>query len=126
MSYVNTAKLGTEHREWLDKLDFYKDDLTILNKRLTEIAAKNSSADARAGIEHFQNQFIIQRNNIDELKHLVNENAHRAFEDAKSHGGHISTNTTAEYKNTEEQINAFETVINELRHEFQNYSAKWM
>ncbi|HVM87045.1 MAG TPA: hypothetical protein VMT76_02580 [Puia sp.] len=126
MSYVNTDQLGTDHREWLNKLDFYKDDLVVLNKRLTEIASKNTSTDASAGIEHFQNQFIIQRNNIDELKHMINESAHEVFVDAKDHKGRVHTDRIAQYNDTEEKIKAFEKVMKELRSEFQSYSAKWI
>jgi hypothetical protein len=126
MNYTNTAQLGNEHSEWAGKLDFYKNDLDILRNRLAEIASKNSNSDARAGIEHFQNQFIIQRNNIDELRHSINETAHQAFVEVKDHAGHVSISSVAEYKKTTEDINAFEKVINELRREFQIFSAKWM
>lgn len=126
MNFTNISQLGTEHFEWLNKLDFYKDDLIVLDKRLAEVASKNSGASARAGIEHFQNQFIIQKNNIDELKHLINENAHRVSAEAKEHGGHVSAESVARYKSTEDQIHAFEKVMNALRQEFQGYLAKWM
>ena len=54
-----------------------------------EIAGKNSGLKARTGIEDFQNQFIVQRNNMDELKHTAKENAHLAFEELKQHAGHV-------------------------------------
>ena len=64
MSYTNASNLGVQHNEWLRKLEFYKEDLDILEKRLLEVSDKNTSTEARAGIEHFQNQFMIQRKNI--------------------------------------------------------------
>lgn len=126
MSYTNTANLGSEHSEWLGKLDFYKNEIGILKERLTEIADKNSSLEARAGIEHFQNQFIIQQNNIDEMKHSINENEHMAFEDVKQHAGHVSTVRVDENKKMEEEIKGFEKVMSDLRHEFNLYLTKWM
>src|SRR6187455_2073598 len=51
--------LHSEHREWLSKLDFYKDDIMILRKRIEEIAMKNTSRDVLAMVEHFQTQFIF-------------------------------------------------------------------
>ena len=126
MSYTNTASIGVEHTEWINKLDFYKNDIGILEQRLTEIAGRNSVSEARAGIEHFQNQFIVQRNNIDELKHAINENAHLAFEDAKAHAGRIDSDRLGVYKNLESQVKAFEKVVNELRQEFNQYAVKWM
>jgi len=126
MSYTNAANLSAEHTEWLGKLDFYEKELGILKERLTEIAGKNSSFEARAGIEHFQNQFIVQQNNIDELKHAVKENMHLAFEEVKEHAGHIGSGTVSEYKIIDDAVRSFEKVVNELRHEFNLYLAKWM
>ena len=37
--------LHNEHREWLNKLSFYNDDLIILKKRLEEVVTKNTSSD---------------------------------------------------------------------------------
>ena len=73
MSYTTTAHLGHDHLEWLKSIEFYEDEFDILEKRLAEIVSKNNGAEAMAGVEHFQNQFVIQRNNLDELKHSINE-----------------------------------------------------
>src|SRR5687767_1967627 len=73
----HATELHEEHVEWLTKLSFYKDGLKIMKGRLEEIAQKNTSKDVLAQVEHFQNQFIVQNQNIDQLKHAVNE--HEAF-----------------------------------------------
>lgn len=126
MSYTNAAHLSTEHKEWLGKLDFYEKELGILKERLTEIAGKNSSLEARTGIEHFQNQFIVQQNTIDELKHTVKENAHLAFEDVKQHAGRVGSGIVDEYKIINDTIKSFEKVVHDLRREFNLYLSKWM
>ena len=56
-----------DHTEWLSKMKFYTDEISILKNRLGEIASKNSDKEVLAQVEHFQNQLIIQRNNIDEV-----------------------------------------------------------
>ncbi len=126
MSYNDAANYGAVHSEWLKKLDFYKTEIGILEKRLEEVNAKNTSLDARAGVEHFQNQFIVQRNNIDELKHIVNEHSHNAFEVAKEHAGKVNDHITDEHLKLEDDINQFEKIVNELRQEFNVYLTKWM
>lgn len=63
--------LHEENKEWLNKLAFYKDELKVMQNRVSEIAAKNTAKDVLASVEHFQNQLIIQRNNIDELAHSL-------------------------------------------------------
>ena len=83
MSYTAVPHLVAEHQDWLKALDFYDNELDILENRLTEVAQKNTGLDAMKGVEHFQNQFIIQRNSIDELRHNMNEHAHKAMLDIK-------------------------------------------
>jgi hypothetical protein len=126
MSYTNASNLGAEHGQWLGSLDFYEKELDILENRLAEVAEKNTDAEARAGVEHFQNQFIVQRNNIDELKHTVNEHKHLVFEDAKHHAGHVESLRVDEYKKIDDSVKTFEKIIKDLRHEFNNFLSKWM
>ena len=73
MSNDNLTKVTAEHSEWLSGLDFYKEDILILEKRLLELGSRNGTFDMSRGIEHFQNQFLIQRNTIDELRHGIRE-----------------------------------------------------
>ena len=126
MTYTNAVKLGTENGKWISSLNFYEQELDILENRLAEVAEKNTDAEAKAGVEHFQNQFIVQRNNIDELKHTVNEHRHLVFEDASQHAGHVESIRIDEHKNIDDAISSFEKVINDLRHEFNDFLAKWM
>ena len=51
-----------EHTDWISKLKFYDDEICILKNRLSEIISKNTQKDILAEAEHFQNQFIIQKN----------------------------------------------------------------
>ena len=43
-------KQHEENTEWINKLNFYKDEIRIMNGRLEEIASKNSSKDALADV----------------------------------------------------------------------------
>ena len=89
MSYVNISKAGTDHTIWAKGLEFYKDELEIMNKRLLEISSKNTSEEARKGVEHFQNQFFIQQKNISDLRHQVKGYVTGLSHDAKMHEGHV-------------------------------------
>ena len=126
MSYTNATHPDTDHSTWLNALDFYKKDLAILESRLAEIASKNFNFDARAGMEHFQNQFIVQRNNIDILSHDIREHSQLAAADAKRHPGHIDKARITEHKKVEDEVKVFEKVMSDLRHEFNGYLSKWM
>ena len=126
MSYTTVAHCGTEHQEWLNAIDFYDNELDILENRLAEVAKKNSSEDAMKGVEHFQNQFIIQRNTIDELRHYIHEHEGKVSRDVQLHAGHLETQQVVGHDSLKEEFNGFEKVINELRDEFKLYLSKWM
>src|SRR5690242_732236 len=89
MSHTATIKSGVLQHEWLRELDFYELEIKILQKMLQEVTAKNTNDEARAGIEHFQNQFILQKNNLDELRASIEDHLELTFDDVKDHTGKV-------------------------------------
>ena len=126
MSYVNILKAGTDHSLWIKGLEFYNDELDLMEKRLLEISGKNTSMDAVKGVEHFQNQFMIQQKNISDMKHEVKKYVNDISHDAKHHGGHIDAAYLDQSKNLSERYEQQEQIMNSLRHEFNEFLSKWM
>ncbi len=126
MSYETVSHSQTEHQEWLKSISFYDNELDILEERLTEIVKKNTSHEALEGLEHFQNQFIVQRNNIDEIRHSINEHAHKSKLNAEKQSEVIEEALASEHEKMKDEFTIFEKVINELRQEFNLYLSKWM
>ena len=126
MSYTTVANCGTDHQEWLKALDFYDKELDIQEERLAEIATKNTGEEVMKAVEHFQNQFIIQRNTIDELQHNIHEHEHNVLKDVQTHVGRIETAQVQTHHAVKEEFEGFEKVINELREEFKLFLSKWM
>ena len=60
--------LHAEHREWLNKIAFYKDEIKIMRHRLEQVTEKNTSKEVLALVEHFQNQLIVQEEQNDILR----------------------------------------------------------
>lgn len=126
MSYTNISHLGNTQSEWMKSLDFYEKDLGILDKRLVEVARKNTGDEAAKGIEHFQNQFDIQLQNISDLKHRIQSNNHQAATDVKRHGGHINEQVVDNKEMIGTDMVTLEKTIKELRQEFNVFLSKWM
>ncbi len=125
MTYTNVSNLGHAHQEWLKSLDFSKDEINIMRKRLEEVISKNTGSEVTAEVEHYQNQFIVQQNNIDELKHTINEHTHLVFVDAKAHVGRVEETRVTEHEKIDEQVKMFEKSFTELRKEYNKFLAKW-
>ncbi len=126
MSYTNVSSLNSLPTEILRGLIFYKEEIKILQDRLEEVSSKNNSFEARQGIEHFQNQFIMHQNNIDELKHTVNLLVEKMTKDAIQHGGRIEKESVIDEEKINDEFVGLEKVIKDMRREFNLFLSKWM
>lgn len=126
MSYTTVAHCGADHSQWIKSLEFYDDELDTLENRLVEIVKKNNGKETMAGVEHFQNQFVVQRNNIDELLHAVHEHDRAVAKDAQAHAGKMNTAEIDNHSKLKDQVESFEKVFNDLRHEYNGFLSKWM
>lgn len=119
-------KQHEENTEWTGKLNFYKDEISILKGRLEEIVAKNTKNEALAELERFQNQLIIQRNNIDEIAHLVKLNEESLIEEIKSNPVAVDHRKVEYHAKEKDLVDTFEKNFNELREDMKDFFAKWM
>jgi hypothetical protein len=116
--------LHHEHQGWINHLNFFEDELKVMRHRLEEIVSANNKQDILKMVEHFQNQGIIQKNEIDNLKHTVRmaEQELLAF---------IEQNPQVADKRKKEdevairrQVDSFEKLFTELRQEFNAFAGK--
>jgi hypothetical protein len=127
MKKVNISHVNNEHNRWLRGLNFYKTEISILKSMLTEIAGKNSAEDVMKEVEHYENQFIIQTNNIDQLSHDIHVNLSNISRQAQaSSAGYIDGELLAEHTTFGEKYDSQETIITELTHSFRKFAEKWM
>ena len=115
MSFSNFTRVGTDHIIWQRGFAFYRDELEAMSHQLEGIANHDSSVEFLQQVEHFQNQIIVQRNNIDELKHEVN-----LYLEQLKQGPSIAS----QQEKLHEKYQDFERVMNLLRHEFAEFLAK--
>jgi preprotein translocase subunit SecA len=115
-----------EHREWLNTIDFYRDEIKIMQKRIEEVASKNTSKDVLVQVEHFQNQLIIQTSTLDQLSHDIRKHEQEISALAEANpvaSDHRRAPVHAEHA---EAMQTFEKMFNELRHENIRFLAKVM
>ena len=68
---VNAQELHFEHTLWAKELSFAAGELKFFEKKLGEIVGTISNREVLASLEHFQNQFIRQKEVVDELNHAI-------------------------------------------------------
>jgi hypothetical protein len=126
MKNINIKHINSLHNDALTSLAFYEQELVILKGRLEEIASKNTGDEAEIGIEHFQNEFIIHGEKIDELKHALHEIQHQLEVQVVSTAGYAEEETLKQNEKLYEEYLEEEKLFNELRVEFLAFAVKWM
>ena len=125
-THVYIGDLHFDHMEWLNALQFYKDDITVLEHRLEDIVRRNTNGEVMAELEHFQNQFIREREVIDELRHDIKQEENRLEKEAKDHPVAIDHRYFTDHSELRDRMVTFEKLYRELRSEFNRWSAKRM
>lgn len=126
MKQISIKHLIFAHNAWLRGLDFYELELRFLQERLEEIAGDNTGYAVSEKIERFQNQFILHREYLDELKHRIHENMKMLQHNIAGSGSHVDIDAVAIYNRLVEDYLTEDQLFIALRHEFNRFAAEWM
>ena len=127
MNKISITHISNAHNRWLRSLEFYKQEINILKNMLTEIAKKNTGESVMKEVEHYENQFKLQTENIDRLSHDIRANISKIEKQAEaSTAGYIDSSLLSQHNALEEKFETEETIINELRGAFHHFASEWM
>jgi len=115
-----------EHREWLNTIAFYRDEIKIMQHRIEDVASKNTGIDILKKVEHFQNQLIIQSSTLDELTHDIRKHELEIAALAEANPVASDHRRAPVHPEHAEAMLSFEKMFNELRHENIRFLAKVM
>lgn len=119
-------ELHAEHQTWLAEAKFYADELSIFTKRLEEIAAENTAQEVKIQVEHFQNQFIIQQEQLDTLNHEAVIQEQWLANYAKENPVAIDRHLFGDHQATHAKITTFKEIYADLKAEFNRFLADRM
>jgi predicted RNA-binding protein len=126
---MSTQKIYTQHeenKEWASSLAFYKDEVKIMETRLSEIVSKNTSKDILAQAEHFQNQLIIQKDQIDQINHIINLDNDIISKEINKNEVAVDRRSIEDHTILREQMKSFEHIFSVLKLDFNSFLSKWM
>ncbi|MEY4110584.1 MAG: hypothetical protein RLZZ46_939 [Bacteroidota bacterium] len=126
MEKKGIIEIHSEVSEWMSKLDFYRHDITIMEKRLSEVAFRNNSKEVSPLIEHFQNQLILQREQIDILEKDVRYYDHLLEDNIIGNPVAINRRKVEENLLLKDNVETFERIFRDLRTDLLDFAAKWM
>jgi hypothetical protein len=73
MSVTTIESHSGELQEWKQSLQFFASETRLFENQLEEVVNNCNNKEILAEAEHFQNQFILQKEQFDLLKHDLNE-----------------------------------------------------
>jgi hypothetical protein len=112
--------------QWRKDFDFYLDELAIFKNRLLEVNGKYSDVEVKIQVSHFENQFYINKNIIDELLHEINLNEAVVTEEVESNPiayEHRKIRANSEFVG---KVIMFQKLYTELKKDFNKFLAKYM
>ena len=117
-------KLHNEYSSWMRELIFYKEEIKLFERQLEEVANKKLSMNTSAKVEQYQNQFIREKEVIDELKHKLNISERQLAGFVKEVSGLGLSNIRMDnHPNLREEMNIFRKIYGQLKQSFRNFEA---
>ena len=116
-------EMKSEHDQWQNKLKFYRDEIKQFNNHLENVANPGAPREIMAAVEHFQNQFTVQNEVMDIMRHDFKQ--HENAIEAKHN--FLNTNDPGLNENHEshkERLAQFEKLFHDLRNEFHGFTQK--
>ncbi len=110
-----------EHLTWERMLDFFKQENAFLKTRLSQVVDKKTDKDFLAYAEHFQNQFIIKDEFIDELNHDVHEIQEICKQDMIAPKNDYGKKIETRHNKLRNEIEFLEKNFTQLKNEFNKY-----
>ena len=111
-------KEHAENRDFESRLAFYKDELSIFENQLENIAKEERHQRQLAKIEKFQNQLEIQKNNINDLTHELQRDE-KIIDKQFTKMANLSE--VVHHSKAKELVGSFEKNFKELKEDFQNF-----
>ncbi|MES2382295.1 MAG: hypothetical protein V4538_14710 [Bacteroidota bacterium] len=120
----HVSALHSERKEWLNTLQFFKDDIQSLQNRLEEIVKANTKKEMTALVESYQNQFIRQLEVNDELRHKINA-AEVAFASEESKNPVATDHKLApDHVELRDEVDTYCNLFKALRDGFNTFASK--
>ncbi|MCP9768777.1 hypothetical protein EGI22_12695 [Lacihabitans sp. LS3-19] len=112
------------HKKWINDLDFYKEQVKVFEERLAKVSLNNVDKDVKIEVEKFQNRFIIQRNEIDYLRHDIKQQENELEREEKTAPIISEMETITEEFTLKDRMDTFERLFLDLQLEFDTFIEK--
>lgn len=118
---VNQEKLSdllSEHAGWQNQILNFKAELKAMKDELGTIVSRFTPREVPASAEHFQNQFILQRDVLDIMRHDFKQFENKV-EDAQKGNNEVSEYLSQMRVAYNTRLADYDKIYHELKNEFE-------
>ena len=124
---ITIPKLHLEYQIWMNELNFYKEEIRIFESHLEMIIDKLDDVMAKSKVEQFQNQFIREKEVIDELKHKLHVSERQLAFFVKEYSGlGLESIKMDNHGKLRDEMITFRKIYTELKQDFRGFEADWI
>ena len=124
---IAIPKLHQEYHTWMDELNFCKEEIAIFESLLAGSVSKIKDTYALAHVEHFQNQFIREKEVIDELKHKLHISEKQLAGFVKDLSGlGLESIRMDNHSKLRDDMHIFRKIYTSLKEEFRHFEAEYV
>ena len=117
-------QLLSEHAAWQESILGYRTELKLLNQDLSGIVSKHTPREVPAHAEHFQNQFILQKEVLDIMRHDFKQYENLLEANLAKPGKDDMDSIFKQQQENKSRLDDFEKLFDELKSEFNEFSQK--
>lgn len=117
-------KLHFDHRLWMNELSFFSDELKVYERRLEDLVTKNNDKKVLGLLEQFQNQFIRQREVLEELHHNIKVHEQKIGE-AIRRGKEVPIDPDF-HNSIKGEMESYRRIYRDLKRKFFGFLAKYL
>ena len=117
------TKMLADHSGWQHQITRIKEELKSLNNELAVIVSKFTPRDVPADVEHFQNQFIRQKEVLDILRHDFKQHENLLEALLKQPGKTNVDEISALHHSQIQRLEDYIRIYDELKREFAEFAS---
>lgn len=123
---VTNANLHFEHKSWLNEIAFWLDEIKSFQNRMEEIEARWTDDMVLAELGQFQNQMIIHKNRIEQLREEIEAHEHSIAETIDEVNEAVDRIGFRYHLDMREKIETERVMFHDLKKRFFSFLSKYM
>jgi hypothetical protein len=123
---IFNSDLHFEHNQWRRELFFWEDELRSFSSRLNELVSRWTKKDVLAQLEHYQNQFAIHENTINELQDHINLHETNISEHTKKGEDVLNQKLVKNHMEFRNRMEIERNLYNNIKKEFFRFLSQYM